>query len=155
MKVRDIMTRDVRRCRPEDDLATVGTTMAEAGCGVLPVVNSHEEVIGILTDRDICLVLADFDRPASDVRVGEAMTIGSHICRAGDDVETALFEMARHKVRRLPVVGPDRRLQGILSLDDVVLHAKMLATEGFRGPFLVDIGRTLRAICEHPGSKPN
>lgn len=155
MKVVEIMTREVRNCSPEDDLAKVGRTMGEVGCGVLPVATARGQVIGVLTDRDICLALADLDRPASQVLVREVMHGGAYACRPGDDVETALFEMARHKVRRLPVLGAEGRLEGILSLDDIAVHARPVAGEGFDGPFFVDVARTLRSICEHPGPRPH
>lgn len=149
MKVLDIMRREVRVVGPGTDLATVGKLMAEVGCGVVPVVGDGERVVGLLTDRDLCIELARRDQRPSDVSARQAMTGDVWSCAAGDDIGDALAKMAHHKVRRLPVLDPDGRMLGLLSLDDVVLHAKAFGAEGFSGPYYADIARTLMAICEH------
>jgi CBS domain-containing protein len=149
MRVLDIMRREVRVVGPGTDLATVGKLMAEVGCGVLPVVGDDERVVGVVTDRDVGLELARRDRRPSEVTVRQAMSGEVWACAAGDDIAEALAKMAHHKVRRLPVLDPGGRLLGLLSLDDVVLHAKAFGAEGFSGPYYADVARTLMAICEH------
>ena len=63
-----------------------------------------------------------------------------------DDVQRALEAMQEHKIRRLPVVNAEGELEGILSMNDVVLHAKG------KGDSLAyrDVVKTYQAICEHP-----
>jgi CBS domain-containing protein len=68
-----------------------------------------------------------------------------YLCHPDDDIRQALGVMRERKVRRLPVVGPGG-LEGILSLDDVVLEAQAVATESFSGPFYSDITQTLKAV---------
>ena len=68
MKVRDLMTSRVRTCRPSTSLADVVSEMWEGDCGVLPVVNDEGRVIGMITDRDICIALATRDRFARSNR---------------------------------------------------------------------------------------
>jgi CBS domain-containing protein len=58
MKVREIMTSPVQACMPETDLATVVSMMWARDCGIIPVVNPDQHVIGVLTDRDICMAVA-------------------------------------------------------------------------------------------------
>jgi CBS domain-containing protein len=58
MNVREIMSQPVVTCRRESSLAAVARQMREADCGVLPVVSSDLTLVGIVTDRDICLELA-------------------------------------------------------------------------------------------------
>ena len=56
--------------------------------------------------------------------------------------------MREHKVRRLPVVNLDGELEGILSMNDIVLHAK--PRNGKKPPIdYADVVKTYHAICEH------
>ena len=150
MRVHDIMKREVRVIGPGTDLATAGRIMGEIGCGILPVVGDEETVVGVLTDRDICLWLTERDRKPSEGQARNAMSGDVYGCRADEEVHAALGTMAHYKVRRLPVLDADRHLVGLLSLDDVVLFSHPIAGEGFTGPLHVEIAETLHAICEHP-----
>lgn len=149
MKVRQIMKRRVRACGPGSNLGAAGRLMAEAGCGVLPVLDESQRVVGILTDRDITMALVASDRRASEIRTAQVMTHDVHACGPDDNVRDALRVMREHSVRRLPVVDEDRHLLGMLSLDDAVLEARAFETQGFTGPFYADIAATLRAISQH------
>ena len=153
MKVRDIMRREPCVCAPEHHLARVGRMMAEVGCGFLPVVGDEDRVVGVITDRDLALAVAKRDRKPSEIRVREVMSGEVHICDVDQDIREALRVMREWKVRRLPVLGP-HGLEGILSLDDVVLEAQAVATESFSGPFYSDITQTLKAINLHQTPAP-
>lgn len=148
MKVQEVMEPNVRSCTSRDDLGKATKLMGEAGCGVLPVVSEGARIVGILTDRDICLALGRRDERPSQIPVREVMHTDVHACQPGDDVQRALDLMRRWKVRRLPVLD-DGMLVGIVSLDELVLKAQLFDTKSFHGPLLADIGTTLRAICEH------
>ena len=153
MKVRDIMRSEVRVTTPTADLTRVGTMMMEAGCGVVPVLDGDDEVVGMITDRDICLALTRWDTRPSQLTVSEVMSRTVYSCMAVDDVLDALQVMRNHRVRRLPVVDRRNHIEGILSLDDIVLYARgALAQqhEGFAGPFYADVALTLKAICTNP-----
>ncbi|HVS01312.1 MAG TPA: CBS domain-containing protein [Thermoanaerobaculia bacterium] len=80
--------------------------------------------------------------------VRRVMRTDVHGCRPGDTVQTSLQLMARYRVRRLPVLDPQGRAVGILSLDDVALNARAMAAKDFDGPFFFDVARALQAICE-------
>jgi CBS domain-containing protein len=149
MKVREAMTRNVRSCRPEEGLDKVGEAMIEVDCGVLPVV-SRRQVVGVVTDRDVCLALTRSDRRSSEVTVAEVMSADVAVCLPDDDVHGALATMRRRRVRRLPVVGPENELVGLLSLDDIAVRARALETAEFQGPFYVEIGETLQTINRRP-----
>lgn len=149
MRVKEIMRSEPRICGPDDSAHTAGRLMAEIGAGWLPVV-SEGRPVGVVTDRDLCLALAQADRRPSELRVVEAMTPAVHGCRAGDDVREALAAMREHRVRRLAVLDDEGRLAGMLALDDVVLEAQAVPTEGFAGPFYADISNTLRAVVYQP-----
>ena len=149
MKVHQIMRHEARTCAPDDSAATAGRTMAEVGCGWLPVMWDRRPV-GVVTDRDLCLALTEPDRKPSELKVAEAMTEEVYGCLPGDDIREALSVMREHRVRRLVVFGEDGGLGGMLSLDDVVLEARPFETPGFTGPFYSDITATLRAVVRRP-----
>jgi CBS-domain-containing membrane protein len=72
----------------------------------------------------ICMAVATRNRLASEIKVSEVMSGAIHACRAADDVKQALKVMEREQVRRLPIVNDDGKLQGILSIRDIVLRAE-------------------------------
>lgn len=147
MKVDDIMRRQPRVCSPDSSLATAGRIMAEAGCGVLPVLDAEDRVVGMITDRDVCVALAQRERKASEVKVREVTGDEAHACSAGDEIGVALARMRRHRVHRLPAIDGDGRLVGLLSIDDVILAW----TGGERAEALdTDLAETLRTLCGHP-----
>jgi CBS domain-containing protein len=117
-KARDIMTKDPQCVRTSEAVIDAARRMAELSVGALPICGEDNRLKGMLTDRDIVIeVLAAGKDPraiqAGDLAQGEAVTIG-----ADDDVEEILRTMARHKVRRLPVIdGHD--LVGIVAQADV------------------------------------
>jgi len=128
MKVGDIMTRTPASCAPETNLAAAVEILWNRNCGILPVVDSHGQVVSVITDRDICIALGTRNRLAGELTVGDVATQRAICCRADEDVRSALAEMAEAKVRRLPVVDADGKLEGLLSMDDVVDRTDLKAT---------------------------
>jgi CBS domain-containing protein len=117
------MSREVITCSPDTDLARVGWLMWEGNCGALPVV-LEGEVVGMITDRDLAMAAAMKPRPCVELRVSEAMSLGDvALVRPDATVEEALDVMCRGRVRRLPVVDPEGRLAGILSISDILRHS--------------------------------
>jgi CBS domain-containing protein len=122
MKVRDIMTEPPLTCTPETSLAVAARLMQEADYGTLPVIDSHGQLAGIVTDRDICLALARTYRNALHVAVHEVMTRKVFSALLDDDVRSALATMKGARVRRLPVRDEFGRLKGMLSVEDIVVR---------------------------------
>ena len=120
MKVRSLMTADVETCGPADNLADAAAIMWRRDCGIVPVVDDERRVLGVVTDRDICMAVAIRGRLASEITVGEVATSQPRSCNPADDVRDALDTMSREQLRRLPVVNADGTLAGILSLSDVL-----------------------------------
>lgn len=149
MKVQDVMTNEVKSCRPETNLAMAATMMWEYDCGVLPVVNDENKVLGMITDRDIAIATATKGRLASDITAGEIISGKVYSASLDEDIHGALKTMRHEKVHRLPVVNGHGMLQGVLSLNDVVLRAE--EDKGRRHPELnyEDAMSTIKAICEH------
>jgi CBS domain-containing protein len=150
MKVQEIMTRNAKSCLPEISLATAAKLMWDYDCGVIPVVGETEQVLGLITDRDIAIAVATKNRLASEITVGEVASGNVYACAPGDDVQTALKTMRREQVRRLPVLGPEGKLAGILSINDVVLRAA--EAKGRQAPEISseDVVSTFKALCAHP-----
>ncbi len=73
MKVQDVMTSEVKSCRPETNMAEAAVIMLDYDCGALPVVNNENKVIGMITDRDIAIAAATKGRLASEISVSEVI----------------------------------------------------------------------------------
>ena len=67
MTVEEIMTRDVQCCGPETNLAAAAKMMWDHDCGVLPILNVQGQVMGMITDRDICMAASTTNRVPSAV----------------------------------------------------------------------------------------
>ncbi len=147
MRVNDIMKHEPASIGPATSLAEAGRKMERIGCGILPVVDERHALVGVITDRDVCVALARADLPASRLTVESAMSAPARSCRAEDDVESALATLGRHRVRRLPVIDQGNRLVGLFSLDDVALR---YADEEPHAAHAAAVARTLRAVCAHP-----
>lgn len=122
MRINDVMTRDPVWCTPKCTAAQAAMLMRECNCGTLAVVASQQDhkVLGIVTDRDLCLKVVAEGRRSSDVLVGECMTADPVCCKREDEIRRALLMMGTHRVRRVLVVDHQERLQGILSLTDLL-----------------------------------
>ena len=120
MIVKDIMKKAVATCPPESDLQSVIEVMRARDCGFLPVVDSHGIVVGVITDRDICLAGGTKHRTLARVSVKETMSHPVFSCFPDENIKVVLATMAKHRVRRLPVLNKTGHLEGVLSIDDVV-----------------------------------
>jgi CBS domain-containing protein len=123
MRVKDVMVGTPASCRWDANVGTAVEILWNRNCGILPVVNSEERVIGVVTDRDLCIALGTRNQLPGEIRVGEVATEKVFSCQPDDDIHTALATMGQEKVRRLPVINAAGKLEGILSMDDVVYHA--------------------------------
>ena len=141
MKVKDIVKKDLVFCTPNDDAAMAARCMRDHRCGFLPVVDSQGAVAGVVTDRDLFIaVAAEKHRTAEHVAVRDAMSHPVVSCLPDENLKVVLATMAKHHVRRLPVVDEHGHLHGVLSIDDIVqvprVHGTPTAEEivdAFRG----------------------
>lgn len=149
MKVKEVMTPEAKAIWITQSLADAAKEMWEHDCGILPIIKDGRKVVGMITDRDICMAAAMKDRNPSSISVEEVMTGAVYSANLDEDVEHALETMRDHKIRRLPVLNKEGELEGILSMNDIVLHAK--ARNGKKPPIdYLEVVKTYRAICEHP-----
>lgn len=148
MRVKDVMTPDVKAIWLTESLADAAQLMWDNDCGILPVIKDGRKVIGVITDRDICMAMAMRDTNPSSVSVEEVMTGEVYAVTAEHDVKQALSLMQEHKVRRLPVLDAEGELEGMLSMNDVVLNATASAGPTGRIRYS-EIVKTFQAICAH------
>ena len=146
--VRAIMSAHVKACRPDDSLSEAAQLMWNSDCGALPVVVTVQ-VVGMITDRDICMATFTQGKAPSELLVNGAMSKELFSCGPDESVGSVLAIMARRRVRRLPVVGPDGVLVGMVSLADIARWAKPLANNAVEAA-LID---TLSAISAHSPQK--
>jgi len=123
MQLRDIMTPNVEVARPDMPLREAAARMREINVGVMPVVDG-EQLVGILTDRDIAVrAVADGDDPNATT-VAEVMSGDVTFCYDDQPVEEAAELMEQLQIRRLPILDRDERLVGIISLGDLVVDGQ-------------------------------
>jgi CBS domain-containing protein len=155
MNVRALMNPDVKYAGTDASVADVIAIMEKNDCGVVPIVNAQNKVVGMITDRDICLALGPRPLPAAGIPVTEVMSRRVFACGSDEEIPAALRTMKNKKVRRLPVID-DGRLVGILSMDDVVMHAEARKAEKVEKKSDLDYCQavdTLKAIYERPGAR--
>lgn len=146
MKVVDIMMGTPYHCRPETNLGSATELMWTGNCGFLPVVGNEGKVIGIITDRDICVALGTRGKPSGDVTVAEVMSLKVYSCAPEEDIHVALRAMREGHVRRLPVITKEGALVGVISMDDVLLRAGSPSLGKVPELSSEDIVKTFRAI---------
>jgi CBS domain-containing protein len=127
MKIKDIMMGTPYYCRPETNLGAATELMWKGNCGFLPVVGNDGRVRGVITDRDICIALGTRNQLAGQVTVGEVASYRLFSCSPEDDIHLALQTMKEARVRRLPVLAKDGTLVGVISVDDVLVHAEPMS----------------------------
>jgi CBS domain-containing protein len=125
MKVKEIMTQSAVCCGPKTNVGKAVELMWERNVGMLPVVGNDGKLIGVVTDRDICIAMGTRNRLPGDLTIGEIAVSKVFTCNPDDDVHEALGVMGSHQVRRLPVVNDQGIPQGILSMDDLVVHSEV------------------------------
>jgi CBS domain-containing protein len=131
MRVKEIMTQSAACCGPDTNVGAgsgvdVGPQLRDAA----NVVGADKKLIGVVTDRDICVALGTRNRLAGELTIGEVVTRNAFACKAEEDIHEALDTMAGKQVRRLPVVNHEGIPQGILSMDDIIAHADLNKWEG-------------------------
>jgi CBS domain-containing protein len=142
MTTKDIMTREFGACAPEDPLSTPIRIMADRNCGFVPVIDTHGTLVGVVTDRDICKAAHLTQRAVTHIAVSDTMSHPVFSCFVDEPLKAALATMAKHQVRRLPVLAKTGRLQGVLSIEDI-----LRASDRRGAPTSEDIVAAWKSIC--------
>jgi len=150
MKVASWMTSPVEPCAPADALSRAALVMAQQNCGFVPVVRTNDhKLVGVITDRDICLAVAVRHESPDTVRVQEVMSTHLRVTRRNESLNDALQTMRDHRVHRLPVVDALGHVEGVLSLTDIVRAATGHPLETRDGVPYGDVVEALKVIG-HP-----
>ena len=120
-KCSEVMTSKPVCCVPNDMVSRAAKLMKVGNIGAIPVVEDeqHRKLVGIVTDRDLALHIVAEGRDPKSTKVAAVMTANVVTCMADDDLQKALDAMAKHQLRRIPVVDSESRLLGIISQADV------------------------------------
>ena len=144
------MTQPVYTCRLNDTLNTAAKLMWEHDLGAVPIVNDDGRVVGMITDRDICMAVYTTGHSFHTMEVSRAMSDDVFSCSEEDTVEEAELLMSDKQIRRVPVVDGENRPIGMLSLNDIARHATLTpAKKGINR----DLVQTLAAISQPRSSR--
>jgi CBS domain-containing protein len=158
MKVKELMSADaIKYCSPETKLANVAKIMNENNLGALPVVDQSHKVVGIITDRHICISLGKKpDMKISDLKVQDVMASGKvHTVKDDQTLEDALREMRKARIGRLPVTDENGKLKGMLSINNILSHAIMHKQEiGSLTSSNESLAKTIKALFDRNNAVP-
>lgn len=149
MNIAKLMTADVKTCRQTDMLDVAAKLMWEHDIGAVPVLDDFGQIVGIVTDRDACMAAFTQRQPLHCLPCTIAMTKHVVTCRPDDTDATVAQLMAKHKIRRIPVVDDTQKPIGMVSLNDLAI-----AMGKGRGIPASEVAGTLAAICEHRSRSP-
>ncbi len=147
MTISEVMTKNPAFCAPSSSAQTAALVMQQKDTGILPVTEDafSRKLVGVVTDRDLCLAVLVRGRDPAHVWVQECMARDPATCHLDEEVGAALRRMREHRVRRIPVVDEAGNLKGIVSLADLVRQRVISPVELFD---------TLEKICEPALEKP-
>ena len=125
MNVKEVMTKNPACCLPTTKLDEVARMMVDNDCGEIPVIRSKDkpELVGVITDRDICCRAVAKGKSTSAVTANECMSSPVFTVSTDTDLAQACRVFEDKEVRRLPVVDSKNFVVGILSLADLVDRA--------------------------------
>ena len=128
MLVREIMSPKMESILPTATLREAAQKMRDFNLGSLPVMENGN-LIGMITDRDICCrgVADGYDPVKTEVR--EIMSREVSFCFSDDPVTDAVRQMESRHIRRLAVLNHDKTVAGFLSVDDLAHYSRQLAGE--------------------------
>ena len=127
MKIKDAMTSKVETISPTSTAKEAARTMHDLHIGSLPVVDGNQ-LVGIITDRDICVRVTATGRDATMISVKEVMSKQVETCFEDDDINAAAKLMIDHHIRRLVVLNRDNNITGFLSVDNLAKKSHELAS---------------------------
>jgi len=116
--IRDVMTSDPYTIDAGKSVAYAAKMLRDEDVGLAPIVED-DKLIGMLTDRDIAVRVVAEGKSPDQVTVREVASKQVVTIDPQQDLDEALRIMAKHQVRRLPVVEEDGRLVGVVAQADV------------------------------------
>lgn len=146
MKVRDVMSHEVRCCTNDSTLNDAARIMWEKDVGFLPVVDCDGFVVGVITDRDVCMAAYTQGVSLSEGLVVSAMSKNVVSARPDESIRSVETKMRDKHLRRLPVLDESGQPLGVVTLADLARHGEATAfRKTLQAPAIV---KTLAAISE-------
>ena len=134
--IRDVMTANPSSLGSSSNAIEAARLMRDEDAGIIPIVEG-DKLIGTVTDRDIAIRVVAEGKDPETTTVGEIASRELVTIDPQQDLDEALRLMARHQVRRLPVVEEDGKLVGIVAQKDIAQHA----TDEQTGDVVEDISK--------------
>ena len=148
MKVKDLMATDVKCCAAYNTLNTAAQLMWDNDIGCVPIVDQDGHVIGMLTDRDVCMAAFIQGVPLTGSLVTSAMSKEVFSCTPDRDIAEAEKLMREKQIRRLPVIDAQRRVIGIISLNDIAREGEReVEMKRTREVSDAEIARVMASVC--------
>lgn len=147
MRVTEVMSHNPVCCVPATSAKKAAVLMRHFNTGVLVVVEDLEnrKVLGILTDRDLCIRVLAGNADPERTTVQECMTSDPLCCKPQQEIEPVLALMATHKVRRVPVVNAANGVEGVITDRDLLENSE-IAPEAL----CVALGRMIASTIKSP-----
>ena len=145
MKTEQLMTRNVATCGPGESLEQAAQLMWDWDVGCVVVTDSQHKPIGMITDRDLAMAAYTQGALLRDIRVETVMARKIWACSVNTSLKEIEDKMRTAQVRRLPVVGFDGELVGIVTLGDI---ARSAHSSPLRVTELPGLASTLASITE-------
>ena len=141
----EVMNSDLLTCSPSDSLSDGARIMWERDCGVVPVVDASGQLVGMLTDRDVCMAAYTRGQPLAAMSVRSTMSSPPHSVAPAESLGAVLKRMGELQLRRLAVTHQGRLL-GVISLADVARHVRRRGRRSL--PAQLALSRTLCDVSE-------
>lgn len=144
MKVNEVMSKTLVCCTPTDTIQKAAELMNSSDVGAIPVVNdcTERKLLGIITDRDICIKSVAAGKSSSAMKVSDVMSKALVTCGPDESMESCEAKMERNQVRRIPVIDQKGICIGIVSQADIALRDTSEHTS-----------HTVAAISQHPAQR--
>jgi CBS-domain-containing membrane protein len=120
MKVSELMTKDPISCRPSDSVRRVAQMMRDHGLVLIPVVNEAQQLVGVITDRDLCCRFIVVGNHPEQETIQPYMSLDPVTCHVDDEIAGCEQLIRKHGIHRIPVVGEDARCVGIVCPTDLL-----------------------------------
>jgi len=137
----DVMTAAPRSCSPFSTVLEAVLVFRDADCGAVPVIEDGKPV-GILTDRDVALALAEHEANLAGLPVSQIMTRGVVSVSPDASLDSVIAKFGEHGVRRLLVIDSRGQLVGIIGWADIAPHSSTRS-----------VGQVVSEVVEQPSTK--
>ncbi len=146
MKISQVMTHPAACCGPYEPLSEAARIMWDKDCGVVPIVEPvTHALLGVVTDRDLCMASYTQGRKLSEIPIEAIMSTQVVTCRGDESLERAHERLRTNGIRRLVVVDEHGAVEGIVSLNDLA-RAAAQAAPAEQGALQKAVAQTLAEV---------